>query len=531
MQIIPSTPHRTGSRAELRVFDRLRTAFANDTSLRLTAFHSLNLPRHEYKRFGEIDFLIVGRPGIYVLEVKGGGVACRNGVWTFTDRSGSLQRLRESPFRQAASALYGLMAKLRDALPDSVLSQFTIGYGVILPDCDWDVGSAEWDRAVLADARTSRNLESWLSGLFRHWRERDPGRHRGPDCAALDALKHHLRPELDVAVPLHVQLNELAERVAALTDDQMRLLDVVDANRRVICSGGAGTGKTFLALELARRWAASGCTVLLACRSPWLKRWLETRFVLPGVSVSIAAAASTAARRNGIQRFEALIVDEGQDLLSMDLIDRLDAVLDGGLEHGRWCFFHDLNNQSGFFGPADPHAWARIEAHRPARVPLTTNCRNTRQILNKVQSTLGADMGVRGSGDGPEVREQVAETRADAARILDSEIERLTVLGGLSPSEITILSGRPFAESAAAGLSPGIRSRVLVLDEYALRHFPPPHISFAEIADFRGLENEAILLVDIPQPSGASASNPRHYVGMSRARSLLTTIYTARGHA
>jgi hypothetical protein len=74
MQMIPATPHfDTQSRAELVVFDRLKAAFARDDGLRLTAFHSLNLTHHAYKRFGEIDFVIVGRPGILVLEVKGGG--------------------------------------------------------------------------------------------------------------------------------------------------------------------------------------------------------------------------------------------------------------------------------------------------------------------------------------------------------------------------------------------------------------------------------------------------------------------------
>lgn len=524
MRIIPSTPHHTGSRAELRIFDRLRAAFAGDDRLRLTAFHSLNLTRHAYKRFGEIDFLVVGRPGLLVLEVKGGGIARHDDRWTTTDRTGTPRPLRESPFQQAESALHGLMEKLRSALPERALTQFTIGYGVIFPDCDWDVASAEWDQEVLADARAAKHLERWLTGLFRYWRGRDSGRHREPDDASLAELKHYLRSEFDVAVPLHVQLDELEERVAALTEDQMRMLDVVDANPRVVCSGGAGTGKTFLALELARRWAAGGKRVLLACRSPWLKHWLETKFALPGVTVSLAEAAATAARRRGVDRFDALIVDEGQDLLDLSLLDRLDAVLAGGLEQGRWCFFQDGNNQAGFFGPPDPDASALLDACQTARVPLTTNCRNTRQILDRVKSTLGADMGVRGSGDGPEVREYRAKTRADATQALATEIERLVEHGGLSPSEITILSGRPFAESAAADLPPRLETAIVALDEFALRDFPPQRISFAEIADFKGLENEAILLIDLPRPSQSGPSSPSLYVGMSRARSLLTSI-------
>ena len=67
--MIPSFPHKTGSSGERRVFDRLRAAFEHDPHSDLAVFHSLNLTRHDYKRFGEIDFVVVGSPGVLVLEV------------------------------------------------------------------------------------------------------------------------------------------------------------------------------------------------------------------------------------------------------------------------------------------------------------------------------------------------------------------------------------------------------------------------------------------------------------------------------
>ncbi|NCC94509.1 MAG: CPBP family intramembrane metalloprotease, partial [Opitutae bacterium] len=254
----------------------------------------------------------------------------------------------------------------------------------------------------------------------------------------------------EVAIPLHVRLEAVESRRAALTEDQMWMVDVAEANSRVICSGGAGTGKTFLALELARRWTATGLRVLLVCRSPWLRQWLATCFAIPGVSVCLAEAAAVTARRLAIDAFDALIVDEGQDLLDLTNLDRLDGLIAGGLEQGRWCFFHDTNNQAGFFGPPDPDALALLESCGPTRVQLKTNCRNTRQILEQVQTSLGADMGVRGSGDGPQVRHCRVKSRQDAAQALHGEIERFIDRGGLQPEHISILSPKPFADSAAA---------------------------------------------------------------------------------
>jgi hypothetical protein len=46
MQMIPVTPYRTNSRAELCVFDLLRAGLPEQG---FTAFHSLNLPWHAYK--------------------------------------------------------------------------------------------------------------------------------------------------------------------------------------------------------------------------------------------------------------------------------------------------------------------------------------------------------------------------------------------------------------------------------------------------------------------------------------------------
>ena len=142
MRMLPASPYRTDSYAERKAFDLLKAAFTDRADWHLTALHSLNLPNHAYKRFGEIDYVIVGRPGLFVLEVKGGGVVCHDGVWTTTNRNGEQETLRESPFRQAESALHALRKRLETALGAGIVSQFPIGYGVLFPDCDWDRSGA-----------------------------------------------------------------------------------------------------------------------------------------------------------------------------------------------------------------------------------------------------------------------------------------------------------------------------------------------------------------------------------------------------
>ena len=343
MRLIPSTPLHTNSAAEMRVFDQFRSAFSAGHQTGWFAMHSLNLPRHEYKRFGEIDFIVCGPDGIFVLEVKGGGVSCRDGVWETRDRYGDTWQLKESPFKQAEGALHGLVKKL----PPSLTHAFVFGYGVVVPDRKDIPESAEWDRPVLADAKDFRQFEKWLDRLIQHWRAKDSRRPQA-NPEQLKQLQQFLRPNFEAAISLHVAASGVNDRIAKLTEDQLRLIDAVEVNDRVICSGGAGTGKTLLGLELARRWTAEGMRVAMTCQSPWLKSYLEKQ-PIAGLTVALSGSLHVAAKRLGIDTFDALIVDEGQDILSMDSLSKLDASLKGGLEAGRWCFFHDVNNQSGLF--------------------------------------------------------------------------------------------------------------------------------------------------------------------------------------
>ena len=518
MRMIPYQPLGTNSNAEKRVFDQLRTAFSGPNQNGWFAMHSLNLPRHEYKRFGEIDFVVCGPNGLFVLEIKGGRVSCQNGIWETTNRYGEIERLRESPFKQAEGALHGLRGKL----PASLSNVFVVGYGVVMPDVERLPDSAEWDRAVLADGRDFRQFEKWLERFIGYWRAKNT-RKTIATPSQLNVLQQHLRPDFEAVVPLHVSTHEVETRIVRLTEDQMRWIDVVEANPRVICSGGAGTGKTMLALELAKRWGATGMKTALACHSPWLKRFLE-RNAVPGLVVSLAESIHVAAKRVGIEKFDALIVDEGQDILNMDALSQLDSCLHGGISEGRWCFFHDSNNQSGLCGSYVPDAYEYLESICPVRIPLKTNCRNSLPILQRIQGDLYADVGNSGVGDGPAVREVCVADADSAIQALEKELHDLMDVERFSPGDIVVLSPLPFVQSWTASLSGKLRGSISVLDDASPRNINRHSIGFAQIGDFKGLESEVVVLVDMPRPGHSEPLRSLHYVGMSRARALLSLI-------
>ena len=86
-RMIPSTIHpNVKSMAEKKLFAIFRDA---PDSRDWQCLHSLGLARHESKRRGEIDFLLLTSKGIFVLEVKGGRITRHEGLWQFTDRYGN----------------------------------------------------------------------------------------------------------------------------------------------------------------------------------------------------------------------------------------------------------------------------------------------------------------------------------------------------------------------------------------------------------------------------------------------------------
>ena len=461
---------------------------------------------------------------MYVLEVKGGRVSLVDGIWHYQDRSGYSTASGEGPFRQAEAALHGLVADIQRNVSADLLDRFTVGYGVVFPDCAWHTRSVEWDEALVADMHGSRNIDAWLNRLFAHWQERDLPR-EPPDTESVQRLQHYLRPEFIDVQPRDDTarvVEQVSERVETLTEDQMRLVDVAEANPRVICFGGAGTGKTFLAERLARRWSTLGLQVALICRSPWLRHFLASRLVLPRVSVSSIDGARLACRRAGLGRFDAVIVDEGQDLLDPGSVDILDSVLDSGLAQGRWAWFQDLNQS--FFPAIDRDMVERLMEADPVRIPLRNNCRNTRVILECVQSSTGADLGVTGAGEGPAVRKHYAANQRDSARLLGSEIVRLVDGTGLAPGRLTIVSPLEMPDSSVGAMSANSLRRIRPLDEFSMRSVRLDKVGFAQIDDFKGLENDAVIVCDLPEPSRRSHST-LHYVAMSRPRAILSVIY------
>ena len=519
MNIIPRHPYKTNSKAEYRFFKKLEDAFHNDNSY--IAFHSLNLTHHKTKRFGEADFVILCKYGIFVLEVKGGGISNNDGNWFSVDRYQQKHNI-QNPFRQAEDALHALDKKLKEPFPSWY--SIPIGYGVVFPDIQWNITTSEWPSRIICDELKFRNIESWLSKFFKYWKEKNNKRNE-LSIEQIKELKAFIRPDFELIESLRSSIDKSSERAVILTEDQYKLLDIVASNKQVLCSGGAGTGKTFLGAELARRLSNEDNRVVFVCKSSWLRYYLQSQIINEFVTISTIDSIDIDRKRAGIDIYDILIVDEGQDLFDFNSIERLENNLKGGLEKGEWYFFHDINNQAGLLIETQPEVLDLLKSYSPAIIPLTTNCRNTLPIIETVKNKLSLNMGNNGTGYGPEVEILYEDDKSNPVVRLNIKINEI-IKSGIPQKSITILSPLPYNQSSIRFLPEKLRKHIVELDDYSIRTFPTQNISFAEIKNFKGLENDVIIVIDLPDlESGETSNKSSYYVAMTRARSFLCILF------
>jgi hypothetical protein len=260
-----------GSAAEGRIF----AALAGEVSDDFWCYHSKELlvvgPRGANE--GEIDFVILHRSlGLLALEVKGGGlIRDSRGCWYRRRRDGREEPLKKDPFAQVRKSLHKLV-DLVERRVGAVLPHWEgrlrlpFGYAVAAPDVRIEdiAGNGMPSNAapeVVLDAASLGRLEQDLVAAMRIWsRDRPP----------IDARdfkrfrKHVIHPVLNLVPSLSALIQRDEAAFVRLTDSQTRILDITADLHRVSVRGGAGTGKTVIAVERARRYAAEGkrCCVL-----------------------------------------------------------------------------------------------------------------------------------------------------------------------------------------------------------------------------------------------------------------------------
>lgn len=531
------------STAERRVFEWLQNDPGTDGWV---ALHSLGLARHQGLLFGEVDFVVLApNLGVFCLEVKGGRVARKSGLWTFTDRFGQTNQKARGPFDQARESMFSLIRELSSRMPsESDVSRLLFGYGVIFPDIDFGVVGPDYDLVQVWDH--SKIAQSGISAFIRRlssYTQKNQIRIYGNSCERrlptrqdIRQIADVLRGDFDRPMLLAAQLDEAERELNLLTHEQFRCLDMFEDNKRILIEGYAGTGKTLLAVEMARRALERGERVALLCFNKALGEWLSTRFrglcnkgsyigtfhafMLSNVGECHATHDSTFysnvlpnifLENHRSAQFDRLIVDEAQDLVRKHYLTVFDSILRDGFDRGQWALFGDFSKQSIFqSGETAETLISMVEdCSTFARAKLTINCRNTKNIGIAVHLVCGTTCSYPPAAvAGPPVTYiKWTDEKEEQLQILE-QLQRLET-EGVSAGDIVILSPRSPRDSASSR----VVSKLPTSSAFS-------GIKISSIAAFKGLESKVVFLVDCESLSSLSL----YYVGMSRATTKLVVF-------
>ena len=545
----------------------------------------------------EIDFLILtDKCSVICLEVKGGSYEISNGIWY---RLPSRERDR-SPIEQASTAMFALKNHYKTShfRPNTLLS---LGCAVAFTNSEFASGTIPICPAWIIERPTVQNpyrlgrslidytnklpterTKRLLSNDWRKWRE------------ALKAM-NDLQLELEKTVTISSRpetifrsdLETLRPQLLRLTNDQLNSLKRVRLNDRCVIDGAAGTGKTVLAMELARECCEKGESVALLCSNPNLSRrfegWIETLPVDDGGKVVAGTPATlplgvfranSALLNNHRQRlekwpelekslklgyldngwppfideiiedlelegiFDYLIVDEAQNLCDEVFLKLMNALLKGGLVNGRWTMFGDFANQN-------------IVSSRPNGIDvltdfglnwsndiLETNCRNTHEISEAVARLVDIESPPMSGVHGPLVQIEYFKSLEQLGDLLDSLVLNFKDKHFLSRQLILLSSGsgdefdteRNYGGWKLLNIREEtvstLRSRegVLVYDDTASGNT----LRYSDVYDFQGLESDlAILVLPITDDQVILAGG----ITLPREEHLNRVLYTGMSRA
>ncbi|WP_246669948.1 NERD domain-containing protein [Arthrobacter zhaoguopingii] len=529
---IPQEPEFSESQwAERAVWEVLRSSLPDDVVLA----HSVHIRDGNAEH--EIDILVLWPGvGLAAIEVKGGLVTVENGQWYQSGGTSGRHRLKEGPLAQSQGSMHAFRNWISDELGTPLRSRFaymaclpytSLPQGWVMSGCPRPLFLDQGDLKSPAD-KIRRAIETQGSGAT-------------PLAPAyLERIARRLEGTLEAPLNPETNPQELEDRQDQLTVRQAVLLSATRDIPRIRFTGGAGSGKTWLALAKARSLCREGQRVGLFCYNKGLAQHLQNRvsswrhakpaftgefhdYVRSlGVPDGDGQAyfdeevpqhlRDKAAELPFEQKFDAIIIDEAQDFAPL-WWEALTACLKDQSKGQIYAFMDDRQDVYRRWGGV-----TNDFIHGPAAdlvpIHIDENLRNTRRIAETFKSFAGEHFTPRGEAGLP-VRRVECSTE-DALEVAGDCIEAL-LDEGWANNQIALLTTHhrhpihlDYFERKAT-------------QEYWSNFHADESEFYGHVLGFKGLERSVIILC-VDGFKELDRAPEQLYVGLSRARSLLVVV-------
>ena len=484
----------------------------------------------------EADFVVFHpKKGILCLEAKATRVRYQNGDWLYGDG-----RIMHSggPFKQATRSMHNIQNYMRDHGMEKLVARCKFFFGVWFPLVSDDyirhlTLPSDAPKELILTEEALYNPEFYINRIFSYV-DHDKTETSISHTEAIRIVNEIFCPHFDIAPSATFDVDTKHIIFHRLLKEQSAILNFLEEQKTAIINGAAGTGKTLVALEKAKRHAFNGEKVLFLCFNKQLKEHLVTYYANDFIDFYTIAGFACSICRTSEPNYTLLnellvkmydddsfpyqhvIVDEGQDFGSdaieeSDVLDTLKMLIEDTKENGSFYVFYDklqmiqARKMPEFLKDAD------------CKLTLYRNCRNTENIaktsLRPVSERNPKLM--ENCIVGTPAKFHFCPTQDVVLAAVDDTIDSLISEG---IENIVILTCKKESESILAsevvdGLYPTGKKR----------------IRFTTCRKFKGLEADAVIMVDLDENTflGNEGQNVLlYYVGTSRARLRLDIIST-----
>lgn len=457
----------------------------------------------------EADFIIIHpERGIIILEAKGGQIAYDHLDMAWYQNQ---DKMKISPFKQAKEIKYKFLDFLSKH-EDFKNKYFCIGQCVAFPDIDVVANNlpSEAPQEILLLRPQLGNISGWISSVFDYYKAAGNFTKLGQQRTA--SIINLISPSTEFRKYIANDIGENNQEILQLTEKQFDILNNLCFHSQCIVLGCAGSGKTQLAIEKARRLCQHLVKTLVICKSNNLSLYLAASLqdeIKMGYCV-VSIFEEIYPRKSQLTfDFTAIILDEGQDFEFEETNYLKKLIPDDGI----FYIFQDSNQRIS----KNANKLA-LQVHPTV---LEKNCRNTHKIFKYAEPFVSCSHAIKSSKmEGIDVVSRVYEETDDIFSLLEEDITNLVNNPNVVPNQIVILTDMyPSSKS--------ILSQYSHIDRFDLKPYSfnkdEDTIQWSNIGMYKGLESDVIMLFFEKEkkliPSNWDIAD--RYVGATRAKSFL----------